>query len=389
MENFLSFFLILFVGVFFPTIFRSWHVPWVVALVIGGILIGPHVLDWFEPNEVFSFLGQMGLVFLMFMAGLETHRGNFRELKRGILGISLINAIIPLAVGFGIGYAFGLGLLASLLLGIIFISSSIAVVIPSLEASGLLTTRLGRSIVSATIVEDVLSLVLLSILLQVIDPVTTLPLPLFYFLLFATLVLLRRLLPKMEQMFAVRAYEWKGTFELELRAIFVALLGTVVVFELLGLHPIIAGFFAGFVLADVIKTEEVKTRLHALSYGLFIPIFFVIIGAETDIGVLFTANETLVLVAVVVLGSVVAKFISGWLGGRIAGFSHHASLLVGAATIPQLSTTLAVVFSAVSLGLIPSGLATAMVVLSIVTTVLGPSLIRFFARDNNETTEHA
>lgn len=386
MENFFSFFLLLFAAIFFPTIFRSLHLPWVVALILGGIIIGPHVLDFFEPNEIFSFLGQIGLVFLMFIAGLETRLGNFRKSRRGVFSISIINGFVPFVVGVSIGYLFGFGFIPSLFLGVIFISSSIAVIIPSLEATGLLGTRLGRSIVSATIVEDVISLVLLSILLQTVNPITTLPLPIFYFLLFATLVILRRFLPKIERAFAARVDGASDKFELELRTIFVALVGTVVAFEFLGLHPIIAGFFAGFVLADTINTDIMRERLRALSYGFFIPVFFVIVGAETDIGVFFGVPEALFLVLAIIVGSIGSKFASGWLGGKIAGFSSRESFLVGAATIPQLSTTLAVAFSAVELGFLRAELVTAMVMLSIVTTIVGPLLIRFFAhgiRKNN------
>jgi len=385
MENLLSFFIVLLAAVFFPTIFRSFHVPWVVALIIGGVIIGPHVLDVFTPNEIFTFLGQIGLIFLMFMAGLETGRSNIREVKRGIFGIALINGILPFVVGFGIGYFFDFGFIASFLLGTIFVSSSIAVVIPSLESSNIIRTTLGRSIISATIVEDVVSLVLLSILLQTVDPVTSLPLPLFYLLLIAVLVILRQLLPKVGRIFRAGVIGSADTFEVELRTVLVALVGTVVAFQFLGLHPIIAGFFAGFVLADTINTDIMKERLRALSYGLFIPVFFIIVGTETDITVFLGSPQTIGLVLAIVVGSIGSKFFSGWLGGKFAGFSTRESFLVGSATIPQLSTTLAVAFSAVELGILQAELITAMVILSVVTTIVGPVLIRFFSANIKET----
>jgi len=72
MEEFYPFFVVLFAAVFFSTVFRRLHFPWVIALILGGIIVGPHGVDILEINETISFLGQIGLVFLMFMAGLET-----------------------------------------------------------------------------------------------------------------------------------------------------------------------------------------------------------------------------------------------------------------------------------------------------------------------------
>lgn len=380
MENFLPFFLVLFAGIFFSVLFRRLHLPWVVVLIVGGIIIGPHALGIFEPNPTIEFIGQIGLVFLMFMAGMETKLAAFREFRGGVFGLAFINSAIPFLAGIGIGFLFGYGWIIALLLGIIFVSSSIAVVIPSLEANNLLATRLGKSVVAATIIQDVASLVMLSILLQIINPTTALPLPLFYVLLFVSLVALRWALPKLRRFFSSGVRGTKDLFQRELRVIFAILIGTVIAFEVLGLHPIIAGFFAGLVLSGSIKSEILREKLHTISYGLFIPTFFIIIGAKTNLGIFLEANGAVLLVAVIVLGSLISKFVSGWIGGRIAGFTSPQSLLVGASTIPQLSTTLAVVFAAAALGLLDQELVAAMVVLSTVTTFLGPLLIQVFSR---------
>lgn len=380
MEEFFPFFLILFAGVFFSEIFRRLHLPWVVALIVGGIVIGPHVLNVFEADDTIVFLGQIGLVFLMFMAGLEIKLSTFKESRRSITKLSFINGAFPFFVGLGIGFFFGYGWVASLLLGIIFVSSSIAVVIPSLEAAGVLRTRLGKSIVASTIVEDVMSLVLLSVLLQSINPVTSIPLPLFYILLFASLFALRWVIPKIEWFFSSRLRDTKDLFRQELRSVFVILIGTVVIFEFLGLHPIIAGFFAGLVLSDSIGNDLLKEKLRTISYGIFIPIFFVLIGMQANISIFGQLNGALLFVAVIVLGSIFSKFVSGWIGGRVSGFTSNESLLIGSSTIPQLSTTLAVAFTGAELGLLDQKLVTAMIVLSIVTTLLGPILIRLFSK---------
>ena len=380
MENLLPFFLILFAGIFFSALFRRLHLPWVIVLILGGIIIGPHALGIFEPNPTVEFIGQIGLVFLMFMAGMKTKLSIFKKFKGGVFGLAFINGTIPFLVGIGIGFLFGYGWIAALLLGIVFVSSSIAIVIPSLEANKLLRTRLGKSVVAATIIQDIASLVMLSVLLQILNPVTALPLPIFYILLFISLIALRWILPKLRRFFSLGVRGTKDLFQQELRVIFAILIGTVISFELLGLHPIIAGFFAGLVLSGSIKSEILKEKLHTISYGLFIPTFFIIIGTKTNLGIFLESQSAALLIAAVVLGSLLSKFASGWIGGRIIGFTSSQSLLIGASTIPQLSTTLAVAFTAAALGLLNQELIVAMVILSTVTTFVGPLLMQMFSR---------
>lgn len=376
--DFLPFFLVLLFGVLFSLAFRKFHLPWVMALIVAGIVMGPYGFDVVETNPTIEFIGQIGLIFLMFMAGLETKLSTFKEFRSGILWISVLNAAIPFAAGYLVGFIFDFSNISSLMLGIIFMSSSIAVIVPTLESVGLLRQKLGRSIVSATIIEDIASLILLSILLQSLNPVTALPLPSFYFLLAVILVGFRYGLPKLRSLMPFKKDE-TDLFESEVRVVILLLIGVVVTFDLLGLHPIIAGFFTGLVLSDSITSKILVDKLRTISYGIFIPTFFVIIGMQTDITVFFRTAGDFGLIVTVVLVSMFTKFGSGWFGARISGFKNYEAITVGIATMPQLSTTLAVVFTAVELELLQPNLVTAMVILSIISTMATPVLIRIMA----------
>ena len=379
MTDLLPFFIVLFAGLFLSGIFSRLHLPWVVALILTGIFIGPSGLDIFTSNVTLDFLAQIGLVFLMFMAGLHANLSGSHRFVKGITELAFLNGLVPLLAGVGIGFLFGYDWIASLLIGIIFMSSSIAVVIPSLEASGLIKSKIGQTIVAATIFEDIGSLIFLSILLQSASPITVLPLPVFYILLFLFLVFFRWLLPKLRWLLSRLSDRPGDIFQHQLRSIFVILIGTVIAFELLGLHPIIAGFFAGLVLSGSVTSSILKDKLQTLSYGFFIPIFFVIIGSKTDIRIFFTLHNAGLLALVIVFGSLISKFTSGWIGGRLAGFNSTESVLIGSSTIPQLSTTLAAVFAGFELGILDQKLVSAMVMLSIITTLIAPILIKLFS----------
>lgn len=359
-------------------VFRRLHVPWVVGLILGGMAIGPQGLNWLTIEPTVDFIGQLGLVFLMFMAGLESKLSEFKKFRSGLLLLSLVNGAVPFLFGLGVGFLFGYGWISSLLIGVIFVSSSIAVVIPSLENYGLLRTKLGQSVVITSVIQDIASLVLLSFLLQNIDPVTAIPLPLFYIFLLAALISFRYILPRATKLLTFAVKGTKDRFQQEFRAVFAVLIGTVLVFELLGLHPIIAGFFAGLVLSDSLESSILKDKIRTISYGVFIPTFFIIIGAETDLSVFQRADQALLIIAVVVLASILSKLGSGWLGARMVGFKSDEALLFAISSVPQLSTTLAVAFTALTLGLVDSQLVTAMITLSIVTVMVSPTLLNIF-----------
>ena len=384
MTEMLPFFIVLFAGVFFSSIFNRLHLPWVVALILGGIIIGPDGFNLFTPNSTIIFLSEIGLVFLMFMAGLETKLGHFSDDRNGAVSIALLNGLIPAALGFAVGYLFGFDFNEALLLAIVFISSSIAVVIPTLERHGTLHTRLWQMIVSTTMLQDIASLVLVSMVLQTTTPLSAIPLPLFYLLLYFVIRFLRFAIPKLLLLFESK----KGDiFQQEIRSIFVLLIGTVILFEIIGLHPIVGGFFVGFVLSDVISSKRIKEKIRAISYGLFIPTFFIMVGVQADMGVLFEGRTVLFLAAVITIVSMGSKFLSGYLGGKLFKFSNAESALIGASSIPQLSTTLAIVITGQEIGMLSQETATALVVLTIFSTLISPTLMSRFYKKIDATPE--
>jgi Kef-type K+ transport system membrane component KefB len=375
MAELLSFLVIISASLFLSELFRRFHLPYVVALIIAGIIIGPHGLSIFQMNEAMDFLASIGLVFLMFMAGMEIKLSSFRKIGGSAAKFALINGITPFLAGFAVATFFGYNSVSAFLLGVIFVSSSIAVVVPVMESTGLMNLKLGKTIVAGTIIEDVLSLILLSVFLQVTAPTAEMPLPLFYFFVFLLLAALRVIMPKAREWFFSLNHGVEYHFEQELRFILAMLIGTVVLFDLVGMHSIIAGFFAGLVLSDSITNETLRRKLHAVSYGIFIPVFFIIIGTGMDISIFFRWGGALYLIFAVALVSLLSKFLSGWAAAKSCGFSSQESSVAGVSTIPQLSTTLAVAFVGLEMGILDDNMVTAMIVLSIATTFLGPILM--------------
>ena len=377
MEEFYPFFLIVFSGVFFSMLSIRTHIPWAVMLIVGGIVAGPSGFDIISINPTIDFIGQIGLIFLMFMAGLETKFSHFGGFKKSLLLLPFINGLIPFLVGVTVTWLLGYEPLTALIVGIIFVSSSVAVVIPTLDVSGVLHTKSGQSVVISTVLQDITSLVLLSLLLQTVSPVTEVPLYVFYPVLFGVLIALRLLIPRLREWVVSMTTDSPDLFQLEFRSTFLILIGTVIAFELLGLHPIVAGFFSGLVLADSIKSKVLKDKIKTISYGIFIPTFFIVIGLQTDMHVFRDMGAVMVVLVSIVMALVVSKYLSGYFAARLTGFSKVESNFFAATSLPQLSTTLATAFVAFNLGLLDQTLLTSLVMLSVFTVLLSPILIRY------------
>lgn len=381
MPEFFSFFVVLLVAVLFSYFFLRMRIPWVVALIVGGIVAGPHGLGFFEPDNTLNFIAQIGLVFLMFMAGLETRLVSSKGIKGKILTIAVLSGLLPGLVGIGIGFAFGYSWPTALLLGIIFMASSVALLIPIFQAQGIFNSRLGKIVIGSAIVIDTASLILLSVFLRFMTPDTSLSFLIWYLVIFAVLGILLWAVPKIKWLTFSDYAEEHDLFEKELRLVIFILIGLVVVFELVGLHAIIAGFFAGLVLSRSMESRILKAKIHAISYGFFVPVFFVVVGSTADLSVFREASTAVVFAIVIILGSFASKFFSGWFGGRLCKFTNQESVFLGTSTMPSLSTTLAVAFLGFGGGLLDQQILASVVILSLATSIVSPIIVTRLGRN--------
>lgn len=383
MPTFVSFFIILLVAVIFSQLFSRMRIPWVVTLIVGGIFIGPSGLDLFKFDTTIDFLAQIGLVFLMFMAGLESKFSDTKNVRSKIVLTTILVGLLPAIMGIGVGYYFKSEWPAAILIGIIFMSSAIALLIPQFQSQKIIDTDLGKIIVSSAIVMDAVSLILLSLFLQITNGVFSTWNLLFYPLILAILAILMFIVPKIRWLTFEEDYpEEQDLFEKELRFVILILIGFVVFFELIGLHAIIAGFFAGLVLSQSMKSRILKAKLHSIGYGFFVPVFFVVVGANTDISIFWSRGNprALFLVLSIITCLVVSKFVSGFLSGKFGGFKTKESLFLGFAVMPQLSTSLAVAFLGFGQGIIDRDILSSIVALTIVTSILAPIAISLIGK---------
>jgi len=368
---------ILSLGLIVPELFKKLHLPWVTILIILGAILGPHGVNYVQQNEVIEFFGFLGFTFLMLMAGLQTKPESLKDNAKSISIMAAANGLIPFVVGFGLAKLFDYSNLSALLVGTIFVSSSVAMVVPTLKAAKFFGTKEGKLIVSAVVIEDIASLLMLALIFQNVAPVTNIPLPAYFTILVLSVGLLMYALPKLASTFInKRIINQQSKHEDQLRFVMVVLIAILLYFSSLGVHPIVAAFLVGMLLSGVITSEIIYEKIHTLSYGLFVPVFFFIVGMEMDFSS-FTKFEYANLFPVVLLiGLIGSKFLSGYISGRFVGVSPKSSTVFGMVTTIQLTTTLAATYTANQYGLLDDTLLTSIVMLSIVTTLVIPFVIK-------------
>jgi Kef-type K+ transport system membrane component KefB len=380
----LALLIILFLGLIVPDLFKKLRLPFVTTIIILGAIFGPYGLNYVQSNAVIEFFGFLGLTFLMLMAGLEIKIEHLQKLGKKIILMAVFNGFVPFFVGLGITLALGYSMLSALLIGVVFVSSSVAVITAVLKATDLFDKEVGQTIVSVVVLEDIISLFMLSFILQGTSPITEFPLPIYFALLLGSIISLKTIVPKLAEYFFKKIERKKDRLESEIRFIIVLLIAILLLFSGLGVHPIVAAFMVGLLLSDVVKSEHVYSKLHTLGYGLFVPVFFFIVGMELNLGVLMNVEQGHLVIISIILGSLIAKFASGYLAGRWTKFSKRNSIIFGVTTTPQLTTTLAVTYAAAALNILDSSLVTAIIVLSIVTTILAPVTINTLKRENKK-----
>ncbi|MEX0909972.1 MAG: cation:proton antiporter, partial [Candidatus Paceibacterota bacterium] len=344
MNELFSFFIILTASLSFSGLSRFLHVPWILALIVGGILLGPSAFDILHIDPVIQFLGDIGLIFLMFMAGLETKINGFVKLKTPILVIAFLNGFIPFLAGLLITLLFGHSSETSLYVGVLFISTSVSMILGMFQSTGMLQTKLGRTLMGVAMLEDLAALLLVSLLLQHTGSVGATPLFVLYPLMFGLVLIARMYVPKLRNALVARFEKSENVFENELRLTLSILFGLVLLFSFLGLEPLVSSFLSGLILAGSITHHSLKEKLKTLSYGIFVPAFFIITGLSIDLSTVYQVNGGHLFIIAIVLGLTASKFVSGYLGMRLFGYSKNESALFGFATLPNLATFLALAF---------------------------------------------
>jgi Kef-type K+ transport system membrane component KefB len=285
---------------------RGMRIPSVVIELVIGILMGPYVLNIAHPNGVVTALSDMGLTFLMFMAGFEL---NLRRLKGRPLNLAATGWLISLALALGFAFALvstGLAL-DTLIVGLALTTTALGTLLPVVSDAGVLHTRFGAYLLGIGTAGEFGPIVAVSILFSKKDPVLiSLLLVAFVAAAATTALLAARTHPPRFVALLRRHLNSSGQLPVRVAVLLVLLL--VYLALKLGLDVLLGAFAAGIVVRQLSLGEDskvVESKLQAIGFGFLIPIFFIVSGIHFDLHLLKTANALLRILLFLVLFLVV------------------------------------------------------------------------------------
>ena len=424
-------FLILFLAItaimaVFPFLLKRFGIPSVISLLVVGMLIGPTGIgidlipliskglafvigaDAPDTAKVFGIfvdkLGALGLMFLMALAGMEADFKLIGSCRKPVMMLSVLTFLLPAAGGFLLyRHFFPDQTAGQLLYASLFASHSVGIVFPVMRELQLAKTRFGASVLIATVVTDIASILLLAVSVQLFKqggaaqgamPETLSILErhadLFnpYFMpVFACVVLAYVSLTVLgvHKLGKAILRHLSPNEDILITVILLVILIAALVGELFGINFIVGSFIAGLGLSRVVRQQDMLLfkRFESIGYGFLIPFLFVSIGMKTDFTV-FTRPGSLSIIVSTILVLVGTKVASGFLALRLSGFRARAGIAAGLMTVPQLSATLTAAAIGKGLGILDEQFFNAIIILSIVTTLPVPTLVRWVLFSRNK-----
>jgi Kef-type K+ transport system membrane component KefB/predicted amino acid-binding ACT domain protein len=348
-------------------------VPAVIGEILAGIVVGPSVLGLLESNQVIEVLAQLGAILLLLEVGLELSISDLRSVGKSSTAVAVIGITTTVALGMGTGLAFGKSGDTALFLAAALAATSVGITARVFSDLGALTRIEGRTVLGAAVADDVIGLVLLTIVLRIVTAGTVDVLGVVKIVVVAVAFLVvsigvgTRLGPRVFG-FIERNSRSPGTF------VAIALAFTLVFATLADaaqLAPIIGAFAAGVALSGSAPAARVRRELAPVGL-LFIPVFFLQIGVKADLGA-FTDPGLLALIGAFVVVACVGKLAAGL--GMLGGMGDR--LLVGLGMLPRGEVVL--IFASIGLAnhVIDKDLYAALVAVVLLTTLIAPPSLRW------------
>ena len=361
-----------------PLLSVKLRLPDIAGLILAGVVVGEHGLGLFHLDQTFQLLGKVGLLYLMFLAGLEINLDDFQRYRKPGLVFGTLTFLIPQTLGtFGARWLLGFTWPQAILLASMFASHTL-IPFPTVQRFGLGHNRAVTTAIGGTILTDTAALLVLAVVVQGhagLQPAFWLRLALS---LAALVVGAIYLLPRIGYWFFRRAApDGAAEFIFVLAATFLVAYAA----ELAGVEPIIGAFLAGLALGPIVPGRGVlMSRIHFVGYALFIPFFLLSVGMRVDLRILFTGLDGWI-VALFMVGTVtLAKWLAAWSAGRVLGYARDETGLLFGLSINQAAATLAAVLVGVRVGIFGDAVLNGTILMILVTCLLGPWITQRCAR---------
>lgn len=353
-----------------PILLKRFNVPSIIGLIVAGVIIGPYGLNWVSNSHAgMQMFSSIGLLYIMFIAGLELDLGEFKLNRNKSLTFGFYTFIIPLLIGFPVCYfLLGYDANASFLTASMF-STHTLVAYPIVSRMGIARNQTVAITVGGTIFTDTAVLIILAIILSNSDgglnPAFLVRL-LLSLLLFSLIIFV--LVPRFAKWFFKRAAPEKySTFIFVLFVVFAS--GFLV--ELGGIEPIIGAFAAGLALNRLIPhSSALMNRIEFFGNALFIPLFLISVGMLVDVSVLFDGPWTLIVALVLTAVAIVGKWLAAWATQKTFRYTSTQRDLIFGLSSSHAAATLAIILVGYRAGILDVYILNGTIILILLTCII-------------------
>ena len=361
------------------------HMPQVVGALLAGIILGPSCLGWVEETDFLVKASEIGVIMLMFMAGLDTDLSELKKTGLASFIIAVIGVIVPLIGGTGVYFLFFAEtmdfqtILRGLFVGVVLTATSVSITVETLREMGKLNGKVGTAIVGAAVIDDILGIIVLSFMSSFSDPSASpvkagLQILAFFVFLAVVGLVVHYVFKTMEEAVGQKR-------RIAIYALAFALLLSYAAETFFGVADLTGAYFAGLILCNIANLRQyIGKKVNVASYMMFSPLFFASVGIKTDLSGL--TMEYIWFAFALLLVAILSKIIGCGLGAKICGFSNRDCLRIGAGMVSRGEVALIVAQKGLSAGLIAATEIPAVVLVVIATTLITPLLLSSVMKDS-------
>lgn len=372
----------------FGLVTRKFKMPQVVGALAAGLILGPAMLNVLQETDFITKLSEVGVIVLMFTAGLETDIQELKNTGKASFVIALIGVLVPLGGGFALAHFFnneaiaGPGaniFLQNIFIGIILTATSVSISVEALKEMGKLNTRAGNAILGAAIIDDILGIVALTVVTSLADSSVNIVVVLLKIVAFFIVSAGGGFL------FYVLFKKFQARYQKDMRrfvilAFVFCLLLSYCAEQFFGVADITGAFIAGMVISNTEHSKYIAARFETLSYIFLSPIFFASIGLKVSLpdmtGSIILFSVLLVIVAIL------TKIVGCGFGAKMCKFTNHESIQIGAGMVSRGEVALIVATKGAALGLMSSVFFGPVIIMVVATTIVAPILLKLAFRND-------
>ena len=355
--------------------------PSVIGELLVGIVIGPAMLNWIHPTTFINYFSELGVIVLMFIAGLEGDLKLLIKYWAPALTVATLGVIVPTGTAFLLCHnLFNFSVKASVFMGLVLSATSVSITIQVLKEMHRLNTRAGAIICGAAVADDIICVILLGIASSIYgtsqhESIWLMVLKMFLFFVIVLLIG-KFIVPKFLSIF-----QDLNATESDTAGAMILCFGTAALAVMMGMSDVLGAYFAGLAISETDFEDHLEDKIEPIGYAVFIPVFFVSIGLQISFkGMQNDISFIILLIITAMLG----KQIGCGLAAKMFHLSWTESNVVGAGMVSRGEMALVVANVALSSHLIDQNHYTAMILVTVITTLVAPLILKLFILKSNK-----